>query len=139
MLVLDTNHYREIAAESVIGKRLAQRLHDSGDEAFLAIVTAEEVLKGWLAQIQPHRQRDRGVSAYHDFQESLDGLSKWFSLPWTHDAADIFDDLRRQKVNIGTMDLRIAAIALEYGAKVLTRNLVDFEKVPELLVENWLD
>ncbi len=92
-----------------------------------------------MSRLQPHRQSDRGVSAYHDFQECLDALSKWFILPWTHDAADHFDDLRRQKVNIGTMDLRIASIALEYGATVLTRNLVDFAKVPDLRVENWLD
>ncbi|HEY1048380.1 MAG TPA: type II toxin-antitoxin system VapC family toxin [Prosthecobacter sp.] len=111
----------------------------SGDEAFLAIITAEEVVKGWMSRLQPHRQSDRGVSAYHDFQECLDALSKWFILPWTHDAADHFDDLRRQKVNIGTMDLRIASIALEYGATVLTRNLVDFAKAPDLRVENWLD
>jgi len=37
------------------------------------------------------------------------------------------------------MDLRIASIALEYNAAVLTRNLVDFTKVPALKVENWLD
>ncbi|MBX7206890.1 MAG: type II toxin-antitoxin system VapC family toxin [Verrucomicrobiaceae bacterium] len=139
MLILDTNHYREIAEESVIGARLVQRLRDSGDECFLTVVTAQEVLKGWLAQIQPHHQRDRGVSAYHDFQDSLEGISKWFLLPWTDDAADIFDSLRGRKVNIGAMDLRIASIALEYNATVLTRNFADFKKVPGLRVENWLD
>jgi tRNA(fMet)-specific endonuclease VapC len=139
MLILDTNHFREFAEQSLIGQRLMHRLNASNDEAFLSIITAEEALKGWLAQIQPHRQKDRGVSAYHDFQGCIDGLAKWFLLPWTHDAAETFERLRDLKVNIGTMDLRIACIALEYGATVLTRNLVDFEKVPGLQVENWLD
>lgn len=36
-------------------------------------------------------------------------------------------------------NLRIASIALEYHATVLTRSLLDFTKVPGLQVENWLD
>jgi tRNA(fMet)-specific endonuclease VapC len=37
------------------------------------------------------------------------------------------------------MDLKIACIALAHEALLLSRNLVDFEKVPGLRVENWLD
>ncbi len=42
-----------------------------------------------------------------------------------------------ERVRIGTMDLRIASIALARGFTVLTRNLVDFERVPGLAVEDW--
>jgi tRNA(fMet)-specific endonuclease VapC len=35
------------------------------------------------------------------------------------------------------MDLRIAAIALARGFTVLSRNTVDFSRVPELTVEDW--
>ena len=37
------------------------------------------------------------------------------------------------------MDLKIAAICIAHDPLLLTRNLVDFEKVPGLQVENWLD
>ena len=37
------------------------------------------------------------------------------------------------------MDLKIASICIAHDALLLTRNLVDFEKVPRLKVENWLD
>jgi tRNA(fMet)-specific endonuclease VapC len=48
-----------------------------------------------------------------------------------------FETLRRQRVRIGTVDLRIASIALARGFTVLTRNLVDFERVPGLAAEDW--
>jgi tRNA(fMet)-specific endonuclease VapC len=42
-------------------------------------------------------------------------------------------------VRIGTMDLRIACIVMEHDALLLTRNMKDFEKVPGLKFENWLE
>jgi len=41
-------------------------------------------------------------------------------------------------VRIGSMDLKIASIALVHNALVLSANLQDFQKVPGLRVENWL-
>ncbi|MFZ2276501.1 MAG: type II toxin-antitoxin system VapC family toxin [Prosthecobacter sp.] len=139
MFLLDTNHYSEFVRKSAAGLRLRDRMDLSHvDDFFLAIITPQEVLKGWLAEIQPHRQLDRGVRSYAQFQDSLADLQRWTCLPWSADSADIFDGLKSSKLNIGTLDMRIASIALEYGATILTRNLIDFVKVPGLHVENWL-
>jgi len=42
-------------------------------------------------------------------------------------------------LRIGTLDLKIACIALAYDATLLTRNATDFAQVPGLRIENWLD
>lgn len=52
-------------------------------------------------------------------------------------AATQFAVLQSQRIRIGTMDLKIAAIALANDATLLSRNLKDFCKVPGLKVEDW--
>lgn len=53
-------------------------------------------------------------------------------------AADAeFVRLRALGVRIGTMDLRIAAIARVRNLIVVTSNTVDFGKVPGLVTEDW--
>ena len=52
-------------------------------------------------------------------------------------ASIAFRELVSQKVRIGTMDFKIAAIALSHDALLITRNVRDFDKVPGLRVEDW--
>jgi tRNA(fMet)-specific endonuclease VapC len=51
-------------------------------------------------------------------------------------SATIYDGLLAQNLRIGTMDLRLAAIALAGDLTVLTRNMRDFGRVPGLKIED---
>ena len=48
-----------------------------------------------------------------------------------------FERLRQSKIHIGTMDTKIAAIAIANDAILLTRNRSDFNKVPNLTFDDW--
>lgn len=139
MLVLDTDHVSTLATHSVASLALLERIRESGQDAVTAIVTVEEQLRGWLAEIHrltdPHRQ----ILAYQRLQGRVDFFASWTVLPWDTDAADFFVRLRRQGVRIGSMDLKIACIVLAHDATLLTRNAKDFAQVPGLRFENWLD
>lgn len=52
-------------------------------------------------------------------------------------AVEIYARLRQAKICVGTMDLKIAAIALANDVTLLTRNLSDFGKLPYLKSEDW--
>ena len=58
-------------------------------------------------------------------------------ISYEHAAVAKFEQLRHQKIRIGTQDLRIAAVALTHDAVVVTRNARDFGKVPNLNVVDW--
>lgn len=136
---LDTDHLTELGYGTGPGKRLLVRLENSSAAVAITIVSAEEQMRGWLARISKARTIDDQMHAYAAFGERLDFLAGFTHLPWDREAAALFTRLRKSGVRIGTMDLRIACIVMEHDAVLLTRNARDFEKVPGLRFENWVD
>ena len=64
-------------------------------------------------------------------------LSQVDILTFSEAAIDRYEELRKQKLNIGKMDLRIAAIVMERDATLVTRNIQDFRRVVGLRMEDW--
>ena len=71
--------------------------------------------------------------AYARLQRGLDFYHHWICLPFDEAAAASFDQLRAQKLRIGTNDLAIAAITLAVNGTLVTRNTVDFQRIPGLV------
>ena len=107
------------------------------DDVATTIISYEEQTRGWLARIAQLRTVDRQLAAYRELKRQLLNYCHIPVTDFDERAADKFGQLRRAGIRIGTMDLKIAAIALAEGATVLSRNLTDFGKVPGLSVEDW--
>jgi len=96
-------------------------------------------MRGWLALIHRESRPRRQITAYQRLRRLFDFYAQFNVLQWDEAAVHRFERLRSEKVRIPTMDLKIACIALVHDAILLSRNLRDFQKVPDLRVEDWLN
>lgn len=138
-VILDTNHFQELVQETAPGRRLQLRLDRAQADAFSTVVTAQEVAQGWTAEINRRKAGREQVRAYEQFLIALKALEGIVLLPFDLEAAEVFHALPVKVRRIGSMDMKIAAIALSHDAVLLSRNLVHFQQVSGLKVENWLD
>ncbi|HEX9974388.1 MAG TPA: type II toxin-antitoxin system VapC family toxin [bacterium] len=90
-----------------------------------------------MAYISKSKTVDKIVTAYLKLESLIQLFSVSQIFSFDYQAHEIAEDLRRQRIRLGTMDLRIASIALLHDAVFLTRNLSDFSKVPNLKIEDW--
>lgn len=133
LYILDTDHVtlHQRNHPQVIAR--VQRV--ASEELATTVVTVEEQMRGRLAQL---RQPKANLPLIYDqLRTTVDYFCDLKILPFDAEAQQQFQRLRSQKIRIGTLDLRIAAIALTQGAMVVTRNKRDFERVPELTCEDW--
>jgi tRNA(fMet)-specific endonuclease VapC len=140
MILLDTDHLTVLCfPEDKQYPQLSARLAALGGEtAAVTVVSVEESLRGWLAEINRKKDVHQQIVAYDRLPRLIHFFARWQILPLDSRAADEFKRLRKQKVRIGTMDLKIASIALANGALLLSANERDYRKVPGLRIENWL-
>ena len=103
----------------------------------VTVISLAEQVQGRLAVIGKAKTEHDAGRAFQRLHETNEFYQAVQVLPYDKPATQTFEWLRRQKIRIGTQDLRIAAIALSREATVVTRNLRDFRQVPDLLVENW--
>lgn len=80
---------------------------------------------------------DRLLWAYKGLQDGVAFFNQVNVLEFDRDAYACYTDLLRQRIRIGTQDLRIAAIAISRNGTLVTRNRRDFERVPGLVFEDW--
>ena len=101
------------------------------------VVTFGESMGGWLPLCRRAATGAARAAAYESLFKALAFYLKIEVLPFTKAAGIVFDQLRARDKRIGTNDLAIAAIALSFNGILVTRNFVDFSRIPDLPLEDW--
>ena len=140
MILLDTDHVNVLKyPDHPQFVTLTTQLNAAADpDVATTVITIEEQMRGWLAWINRSDDVQRQVPAYQELLRLFDFYSRWQVMAFDDQAAKTFQALRRSRIRIGTMDLKIAAIALVHDALLLSANLRDFQRVPNLRVANWI-
>jgi predicted nucleic acid-binding protein len=74
--------------------------------------------------------------AYAHLGDAVVRSARWRMLAYTEAAIARVAQLKALRLNVRLTDLRIASIALENGAVVVTRNRRDFRRVPGLSLDD---
>ncbi len=140
MILLDTDHLNILQ----VGKgpqydTLSTRMGASAEQHFATtVITYEEHMRGWLAGIRRADDIEQQIRPYDQLIRLVRFFQAWEIIGLDTATVDHFKNLRKQRVRIGTMDLKIASIALANNATLLSANTRDFARVPSLQHENWL-
>jgi len=119
---------------------MVQRVEVNAENLAVTIVTVEEAIRGWfdfIRKASAPSQADKLVWGYTRLWDTLDDFKILNILKIDQNAFTIYTEFFRQRIRIGTQDLRIAAIVLANNAILVTCNKQDFEKVPGLVQEDW--
>src|SRR5438105_626869 len=106
-------------------------------EVMITVISIEEQLSGWYTQLRQAKTRNVLALIYQRLTDSVKFVGRLPILSFTEPAILRYENLKALKLNIRKKDLCIAAIVLENGGTLITRNLQDFQRVPSLLIENW--
>jgi tRNA(fMet)-specific endonuclease VapC len=111
---------------------LARFLEQDSDELAVSEVVAAELYYG--------AERAGSARSQAIRIEIDDFLSRLQVLPWQGRIAyaKVRHHLEVKGTPIGNNDLLIATHALTLGATLVTNNVGEFSRVPELVVENWV-
>jgi tRNA(fMet)-specific endonuclease VapC len=135
LFVLDTDHLTlYYHGDPIVVQRVDSR---APTELAISVLTVDEQLTGWYTLTRQARRPEEVARAYAHLGEAVLRLGRWRILPYTDAAIARVTQLKTLRLNVRLMDLRIAAVAMENQAVVVTRNRRDFGRIPGLSVEDW--
>ena len=136
LYVLDTDH---LSLYSRNHPQVIAQLQVNLERVVTTAINIEEQVKGRLAQVAEAKTKDGEalINAYQRLVETVMLLSEFQVLQYNQKSCAIYQSLKAQRIRIGTQDLRIASITLAHNGIFVTRNLQDFKKVPNLVIQDW--
>ncbi|NJN58696.1 MAG: type II toxin-antitoxin system VapC family toxin [Leptolyngbyaceae cyanobacterium SL_5_9] len=138
MYILDTDHLSVLDRGGANAQHLLKRLASvSSRQVAASIISYEEQMRGWLSCISKAQSITQQVATYQQLKRQLVNYCTIPVLEFDEQAASVFQRIRKEYPRLGTMDLKIASIALVNQAVLLTRNSADFEQIFGLSIEDW--
>ena len=138
MYIFDTDHLSVLQRGGKGAVQLRKNLEDKEiDRITTSIISCEEQIQGWLSSIKKAKSLENQSLGYEDLRQQLALYCTMNVVDFDQQAAQEFERLRKQYRRIGTMDLKIASIAVVNKAIVLTRNASDFGRISVLKIEDW--
>lgn len=133
--LFDTDHLTlyERNHPLIVGRLM---MHPKGDIA-ISVVTIEESLRGRLAALARARDARARLILYPQLLASINVFTQLPLISWSQASEYAFQQLYRLRLRVGTQDLKIAAIALTNDLTLLTRNRIDFSRIPGLKMSDW--
>jgi tRNA(fMet)-specific endonuclease VapC len=135
LFLLDTDHlslYQQGNARVL--RNVATHIND---QLAVSVITVEEQLRGWLTALAKAKDDARREHVYLRMAQTVESLACWTVLPFPLAAMRQHADFIRKYRHVGSNDLKIAAIALEFNATVVTHNRRDFSIIPGLRLDDW--
>jgi tRNA(fMet)-specific endonuclease VapC len=121
-------------AHAAVSRHIASR---RPDELAVTVITVQEQLDGWHSRL-PHAKTSKQIAdLYQRLADTVRFFSRVTILPFPEAAVLRYEQLRKAHRRLGKNDLRIAAIVLEGGDKLITRNTRDFQQIVGLQIEDW--
>jgi len=118
-------------------KIVARLAAHTPDEIAVSVISIEEQLSGWYRRLRRAQEPDQLAKVYDRLTAAVRYLSRLPLLSFSESAIIRARSLQKSKLNVGKLDLCIAATGLEENATVVTQNVRDFQRVPGLAVEDW--
>jgi tRNA(fMet)-specific endonuclease VapC len=139
VLILDTDTLTFVQnIRSPLHGRIIERLRNAGAElVFATVVSFQEQARGWISKVGRAKTAADILFAYKSLKGLIHDYCTYSIVPYDDEGHARFEEIHHLKLRVGTMDLRIAAIALAKNATLLTRNVRDFRQVPGLTFEDW--
>lgn len=130
--LLDTNICIYLIKDKPISVRHHFEAHIIGDVGVSSITVAELQYGAEKSQ-----QIERNLAALQQFFLPL--VIADFDMAAAYRYGRIRAYLEKQGTPIGSLDMLIAAHALSLGVTLVTNNVKEFTRVPELRLENWIE
>jgi tRNA(fMet)-specific endonuclease VapC len=106
---------------------------------WVSAITVAEMQEGAFALIRKEEMRYTGTQGYRLLVEQVQFFADFPILPFDDDCLTLFSAFPASVRRQGRADCQIAAIALRFGATVITRNLRHFTQIPGCHAEDWCE